>query len=156
MALIVTCAAAAFAIFVLGAPAAMASPAAHMVEDVTGDVLVCETTTYTIVSGEIKIAYHEDVSASGNFNVTGTITPQDVIVMDEEGNLYSLRGAGWFGSTGNAQQGTFQATDTAKLQVIAQGSGIVDSVNTTFHITSVNGNLKEFDFGTCEEPEEGM
>jgi hypothetical protein len=43
-------------------------------------------------------------------------------------------------------------TDTAKLQVVSQGSGTVDSVNVTFHITSVNDNVKAFDFGTCEEP----
>ena len=131
----------------------MASPAVHSEEDVTGDVLVCETATYTITSGTIKLAFHEDESASGNFNVTGTITPQRVVAVDEEGNVYSLRGAFWFGATGNAQQGTFQATDTAKLQVISRGSGTVDSVNQTFHITVVNGNLKEFDFGTCQAPE---
>jgi hypothetical protein len=28
----------------------------------------------------------------------------------------------------------------------------VDSVNLTAHFTLVNGNVKEFDFGTCEEP----
>jgi hypothetical protein len=45
-------------------------------------------------------------------------------------------------------------TDTGKLQVVSQSSGTVDSVNVTFHVTLVNGNVKEFDFGTCEEPEE--
>jgi hypothetical protein len=142
------------ALCAMGVPTiSAASPAVHSEEDVTGDVLVCETATYTIISGTIKIAFHEGESASGNANVTGTLTPQDVIAVDEDGNLYRLRGAFWFGATGNAQQGTFQATDTGKLQVIAQGSGTVDSVNETFHITVVNGNLKEFDFGTCQEPE---
>ena len=45
-------------------------------------------------------------------------------------------------------------TDTAKLQVVSQGSGTVDSVNVTFHVTGVSGNVKAFDFGTCEEPGE--
>jgi hypothetical protein len=77
-----------------------------------------------------------------------------VVAEDEEGNVYGLRGAFWFGGAFNAQQGTFVFTDTAKLQVVSQGSGTVDSVNVTSHITFVNGNVKEFDFGTCQEPEE--
>jgi hypothetical protein len=136
------------------APAAANSPAQHTVEDVTGDVLVCETTTYTITSGTLKITIHEGTSASGNENITGTLTPQNVVAEDEEGNVYSLRGAFWFGGAVNAQQGTFVFTDTGKLQVVSQGSGTVDSVNVTAHITFVNGNVKEFDFGTCQEPEE--
>jgi hypothetical protein len=140
----------------LGAvPAIAGSPAQHMVEDVTGDLLVCESTTYTITSGTIKITIHEGASASGNMNVTGTLTPQQVVATDEAGNVYSLRGAFWFGGAINAQQGTEVFTDTGKLQVVSQGTGTVDSVNVTSHITFVNGNVKgfEFDFGTCEEPE---
>ena len=30
--------------------------------------------------------------------------------------------------------------------MVAQGSGTVDNVNVTQHITAVNGNIKEFDF----------
>jgi len=135
-------------------PAAANSPAQHAVEDVTGDQLVCESTTYTITSGTIKITIHEGTSASGNANITGTLTPQQVIAIDEAGNVYSLRGAFWFGGAVNAQQETMVFTDTGKLQVVSQGSGTVDSVNVTSHVTLVNGNFKEFDFGTCEEPED--
>jgi hypothetical protein len=74
--------------------------------------------------------------------------------VDEAGNLYSLSGAFWFGGAFNAQQGTMVFTDTGKLQVVSQSSGTVDSVKVTFHVTLVNGNVKEFDFGTCEETEE--
>jgi hypothetical protein len=138
------------------APAVASSPAQHAVEDVTGDVLVCESTTYTITSGTIKLTIHEGTSASGNENVTGTLTPQDVVAVDETGNVYSLRGAFWFGGAFNAQQGTTVFTDTGKLQVVSHGSGTVDSVNVTSHVTFVNGNVNEFefDFGTCEEPED--
>jgi hypothetical protein len=143
------------AVAIMGmAPALANSPAQHAVEDVTGDVLVCDTTTYTITSGTIKITIHEGTSASGNENVTGTLTPQGVVATDDEGNLYSLRGAFWFGGAFNAQQGTAVFTDTGKLQVVSQGSGTVDSVNVTSHVTLVNGNVKAFDFGTCEEPED--
>ena len=107
---------------------------------------------YTITAGSIKIVLHEGTSASGNTNFTGTVTTQHVVAVDEAGNVYSIRGTEWFGSTQNAQQGTFQATFTGHLQVIAQGSGRVDNVNVMEHITVVNGNVKEFDFGTCVAP----
>jgi hypothetical protein len=136
----------------MGAAPAVAAPAVHTVEPATGDVLVCESTTYTITSGTIKITLHEGTSASGNQNFTGTITPQKVVATDGEGNLYSLRGAFWFGAAVNAQQETVVTTDTAKLQVVGQGTGSVDSLNLTSHVTLVNGNVKDFDFGTCEEP----
>jgi hypothetical protein len=134
-------------------PAASASsPAQHFVEDVTGDVLECESATYTITSGSIKIVSHEGTTPSGNTNFTVTITTQRVVAVDEAGNVYSIRGTEWFGATENAQQGTFQATFTGQLQVVAQGSGRVDNVKVTEHITFVNGNVKEFNFGTCDAP----
>ena len=138
------------------APAVAGSPAQHAVEDVTGDVLVCDSTTYTVTSGTIMTTIHEGTSASGNENFTGTLTPQGVVATDAAGNVYSLRGAFWFGGAFNAQQEVFVFTDTGKLQVVSQGSGTVDSVNVTSHMTFVNGNLREFefDFGTCEEPED--
>lgn len=141
----------------VGAAPAAAGPAQHAVEDVTGDQIVCESTTYTITSGTLKITIHEGTSASGNENVTGTLTPQAVVATDEAGNIYSLRGAFWFGGAVNAQQGTMVFTDTGKLQVVSRGSGTADSVNVTSHVTIVNGNtITEFeaDFGSCEEPED--
>jgi hypothetical protein len=134
-------------------PAALAnSPAEHFEEDATGEVLDCGSAVYTITSGAIKIVFHEGTSASGNTNFTGTITTQHVVAVDAAGNVYSIRGTEWFGATENAQQGTFQATFTGQLQVIAKGSGRVDNVKVTEHITFVNGNVKEFDFGTCVAP----
>ena len=136
-----------------GAPASAAQPAQHSVEDVTGDTIACESTTYTITSGSIKITIHEGGSESGNTNFTGTITPQNVVAEDPAGNEYTLRGAFWFGGTTHSQD---QFWSTAKLQIIGQGGGVVDSVNTTFFIQVVDGevtNIKEFDFGTCEEPQ---
>jgi hypothetical protein len=133
---------------------AQADPAVRIVEDVTGDTLVCESTTYTITSGTIQLVVHEGQATSGNSNFTVTITPNSVIAEDPAGNEYSLRGAFWFGGAFNAQQGTEVFTDTGKLQVVSQGTGTVDSVNVTFHVTTVNGNVKAFDFGTCEEPQD--
>jgi len=108
----------------------------HNMEDVTGDTLVCESTTYTITSGSIKIVIHEGAAASGNANFTVTLTPQQVVAEDPEGNVYSLRGAFWFGGAFNAQQGTEVFMDTGKLQVVTRlGSdlvcscGVVDAVD---------------------------
>jgi hypothetical protein len=149
---VTTALAAAGALCAVAMPAA-AAPATHDQEPVAGEVLVCGATSYTLTSGSIKLVFHEGTSASGNTNFTGTVTLQKVVAEDAAGNVYNIRGAEWFGSTENAQQGgTFQATFTGKLQVVAQGSGTVDSVNVTTHITSVNGNVKEFDFGTCVAP----
>jgi hypothetical protein len=138
---------------VLGAGSALGSgPAERVTVPVAGDEFVCEDATYTITSGSIQIVEHEGESASGNENFTFTITPRKVVAVDGDGNVVSIRGATWGGGSFNAQQETGVFTFTDKFQIIQQGSGTVDNVNSTFHITFVNGNVKEFDFGTCETP----
>lgn len=134
---------------------ALAQPAEHFTEDVTGDTIQCDTAVYTITSGTISIVAHEGASASGNLNFTVTITPRNVVAVDEAGNQYSIVGAVWFGGTVNVNTGGEQFTDTEKLQIVSKGGGTVDSVNLTFHVTAQPNNLvvKDFDFGTCEAPE---
>lgn len=132
---------------------AFASPAVHMEEDAAGAVFTCGTTTYTIVSGSILLVFHEDVTPSGNANVTGTLTPQDVVAQDEAGNLYDIVGAGWFGGAFNANTSGVAFTDTEKFQIVQQGGGAVGSVNLTSHV-SPNGDFFSFDFGTCVPPGE--
>ena len=134
---------------------ALAGPATHSTEDVTGDVFVCDTAVYTVTSGTISIVVHEGASASGNQNFTVTITPRKVKAVDEAGNEFSIVGAIWFGGTINANTGGEQFTDTEKLQIVSKGGGTVDSVNLTFHVTAQPNNIvvKDFDFGTCAPPE---
>ena len=137
----------------LGSGSALGSgPAERVTIPVAGDQFVCEDATYTITSGSIQIVEHEGESASGNENFTFTITPRKVVAVDGDGNVVSIRGATWGGGSVNAKQETGVLTFTDKFQIIQQGSGTVDNVNSTFHITFVNGNVKEFDFGTCETP----
>jgi hypothetical protein len=140
----------------LAVPSLANQPAEHSTEDVTGDTFQCGTTVYTITSGTISIWVHEGASASGNMNFTVTIVPQDVVAVDEAGNQYSIVGTVWFGGTVNANTGGEQFTDTHKLQIVSAGGGTVDSVNVTFHVTAQPNNIvvKDFDFGTCAEPEE--
>ena len=52
------------------------------------------------------------------------------------------------GASFNVNTNTGPATFTAKLQIIGAG-GKADSVNVTFHV-SPNGDVNEFNFGTCE------
>jgi hypothetical protein len=142
-------AAAMASVLLVGVSSAVANqPAMHFTQDVTGDTLQCGDTTYTIVSGEVAVVMHEGQSASGNTNFTGTITPRNVVLQDQDGNLYSLSGAIWFGATFNANTGGFQATSTDKFQIVSQGGGTVDSVNAVEHV-SPNGKEFLFDFGTC-------
>jgi hypothetical protein len=139
----------------LAVPALANQPAEHVIEDVTGDTIQCGSTVYTITSGTVRIVAHEGASASSNTNFTVTITPQNVVAVDEAGNQYSIVGAVWFGGTVNANTGGEQFTATQKLQIVSQGGGIVDSVTVTFHVTAQPNNfvIKEFDFGTCAPPE---
>jgi hypothetical protein len=137
----------------LSAGSALGSgPAERVTVPVVGDQFVCDDATYTVTSGSIQIVEHEGESASGNENFTFTITPRKVIAEDGDGNVVSIRGATWGGGSFNVQQGTGVFTVTDKFQIVHQGSGTVDNVNSTFHITFVNGNVKEFDFGTCQTP----
>jgi hypothetical protein len=128
--------------------AAANQPAMHFTQPVPSDPLQCGDTTYTPVSGELATVVHEGQSASGNTNFTITITPRHVVLQDQDGNLYSLAGAIWFGETFNANTGGFQATSTDKFQIVSQGGGTVDSVNAVEHV-SPNGKEFLFDFGTC-------
>jgi hypothetical protein len=133
----------------LGVSPAIANQAAmHFTQPVPADPLQCGDTTYTPVSGELVTVVHEGHAASGNTNFTITVTQRNVVLQDQDGNLYSLRGAIWFGETFNANTGGFKATSTDKFQIISQGRGTVDSVNGVEHI-SPNGKEFFFNFGTC-------
>jgi hypothetical protein len=135
-------------VLLLGVSSALASqPAMHFTQPVAGgDPLQCGDTAYTPISGEVVTVVHEGTAASGNTNFTSTITPRHVVLQD--GNLYSLGGAIWFGGTFNASTGGFQATSTDKFQIVSQDGGTVDSVNGVEYI-SPNGEEFFFNFGTC-------
>jgi hypothetical protein len=128
-----------------------AAPAQHSEESVVGDVFVCDTNTYETIAGTIKIVAHEGESASGNTNFTATLTPQNVVVRDEDGNLYRVSGAVWFGDTSNAQQESAQGTLTLHLNILSQGGGVVDRVALTGHFSTGGSNFT-FDKGTCAPP----
>jgi len=138
----------ALALALSAAPVLANGPAVRSSFQVTGDVFVCGANTYTITSGTVSSVMHECSSASGNLNFIFTSTPTRVVAVDAAGKVYSIVGAIWGGATLNAQTGGFQTTFTGKLQIVSQGGGTADSVNVVLHI-SPNGNINEFDFGTC-------
>jgi hypothetical protein len=137
----------------VASPASANQPAHHNTEDVTGDEIVCGSTVYTVTSGVLAIWTHEGASASGNENFTVTIVPMGVVLEDVDGNVYSIKGAEWIGGTFNAQQGTFQFTDTDFFTILSSGGGVVGTVRAVFHM-SPNGQIVDLSFGTCELPEE--
>jgi len=42
-----------------------------------------------VASGTVNVVEHVGTSASGNLNITGTLTPDHVVLEDASGNLYS-------------------------------------------------------------------
>jgi hypothetical protein len=146
-----TAAVAAGSAIALAAPAA-AAPAEHFEESVVGDVFVCADNTYTVVSGTLKSVFHFGETPSGNTNFTGTLTPQAVTLVDADGITYRISGAVWFGDTSNANQGSFQGTFTAYLNIVSQGGGVVDRVAQTAHFSSDGANFF-LDKGTCLLPD---
>jgi hypothetical protein len=123
----------------------------YFTEDVTGDTFQCDTAVYTVTSGSVRTVVHEEASASSNEDFTVTITPQNVVTVDEAGT--STRSRVWFGGDDTTRGEQFTATQ--KLKIVSERGGTVDSVNLTAHVTAQPNTLSSriFDFGTCAPPE---
>jgi hypothetical protein len=127
--------------------AALADGATHEVFSIAGDVSVCPDATYTVQSGTIKSVLQEVQSQSGNRMFTVTETPQHVVIVDEQGATYTMRGAIWFGGVTIDNTGAELITATHNLEVIARGGGVADSVRLVERFR--NGELISHEFGTC-------
>jgi hypothetical protein len=125
-------------------PVAASAGTTHESFDVTGTVFPCPTHTYTITSGAIKVVFHESVDAQGINHFTETDTPSNVRLVDEAGNVYSLRGAIWFG--GRADQ---ILTATHMFNIVGRG-GVSDTIRLVERFRF--GVLVSRDFGSCELP----
>jgi hypothetical protein len=125
-------------------PLAASASTTHESFDVTGTVFTCPTHTYTITSGAIKSVTHVSEDASGINHFTVTETPDQVSLVDEDGNVYALRGAIWFG--GRADQ---ILTATHMFNIVGSG-GISDSIKLVERFRS--GELISRDFGSCQLP----
>jgi hypothetical protein len=127
--------------------AGLADGATHVEFSVAGEVLACPDATYTIQSGSVKEVLQEVQSQSGNQMFTLTDTPQHVVLVDEQGATYSLRGAIWFGGATNDQTGAVVLTATHNIEIIARGGGVADSVHLVERFR--DGELISHGFGTC-------
>ena len=125
-------------------PLAASAETTHESFDVTGAVFPCPTHTYTITSGVINEVMHESVDANGITHFTVTDTPSNVRLVDEAGNVYSLRGATCFG--GRADQ---ILTATHSFNIVGRG-GVSDTIKLIERFR--NGELISRDFGSCELP----
>ena len=130
----------------LPAPA-LAGGASHVEFSIVGDVARCPDATYTVQSGSIKEVFQEVESASGNQMFTVTDIPQHVVLVDENGATYTMRGATWFGGATNDNTGAEVITATHNLEIIARGGGVADSVRLIERLR--NGELISHEFGTC-------
>jgi hypothetical protein len=140
-------------VLILAVGAAAAAGAFHETQDVTGEQFTCSNgDVFTIQSGTIRLTLHEGQTPSGNFNFTGTITPNHVVATDQNGNLVRIVGATWFGATGSDTR--FETTETDKFQILGASGGPVGTVNETSHITVNANNTHSFDFnfGSCATP----
>ena len=134
-------------LFALGAlllPVAAGAATTRESFDVTGTVFECPTHTYTITSGTIESVMHVTVDASGRNHFTETERPSNVSLVDEDGNVYSLRGAIRFG--GRAGQ---ILTATHMLNIVGRG-GVADTIRLVERFRF--GQLISRDFGSCDLP----
>jgi hypothetical protein len=125
-------------------PLAARASTTHESFDVTGFVFPCPTHTYTVTAGAIKVVMHVSVDARGINHFTETETPDHVTLVDANGNMYSLRGAIWFG--GRADQ---ILTATHMFNIVGRG-GVSDSIRLVERFRF--GELISRDFGSCELP----
>jgi len=125
-------------------PVAAGAATTHETFDVTGTVFPCPKHTYTVTSGAIQHVMHDSVDASGTTHGTVTDTPDHVSLVDENGNVYSLTGAIWFGGRDDEI-----VTATHMLNIVGRG-GVSDSIRLVERFR--NGQLISHEFGRCELP----
>ena len=128
----------------LVAPAGASAATTRNSFDVTGTVFECPTHTYTVTSGAINEVMHESVDANGTTHFTVTDTPDRVRLVDDDGNVYSLRGAIWFGGRNDEI-----LTATHMFNIIGRG-GLSDSIRLIERFR--DGELITRDFGSCVLP----
>ena len=133
-----------FFAFSLLLPLAADAATTHDSFDVTGTVFACPMHTYVVTSGAINEVLHESVDASGTTHFIVTDTADHISLVDEHGNVYSLRGAIWFGG----HDGEI-LTATHMFNIVGRG-GLSDSIRLVERFR--NGQLISRDFGSCELP----
>jgi hypothetical protein len=127
--------------------AALAAGAIHDEVSIAGTVFACPDATYTVQSGTIKSVLQEVQSRSDNRMFTVTDTPQHVVMVDQQGATYTMRGAIWFGGVAIDNTGAELITATHNLEIIARGGGVADAIRLVERIR--NGEFISRELGTC-------
>jgi hypothetical protein len=137
-------------LFAAASPA-LAAPAVHFDESAVGDVFRCGTDNYTVTAGTKKFVLREGTSTSGNRNFIAVIGADNVILTDENGDTYRLRGIVQDNEHSSQQRGK---TDTfvAHLNIVNEKGGVVGRVSVTAHINYDTGTGFFRDTGTCALP----
>jgi len=158
----------ALALALSASPALAGSPAIHDSFDATGVGFWCGTDTwpsdpptYAITYGTFDYVMAGTSSPSGNWILTGTVTPRNFLAVDTTGNQYSVVGVEHFSETYNAQTGIVittidgndvsQAVTTLAFQIVSsRGGGTVASFNLV-QSGSPNGHFNFILGGTCTD-----
>jgi hypothetical protein len=128
--------------------------AQHLTIPPTYTITCNDGTVLAPAGGVFDVVVEQGNTGSGNFHITGTVTPRDVQLRDVSGTAYRLAGASWFGGTVNSTTGGTVLSSTDHFQLLAPDGGTAGSILTTEHV-SPNGNVVSVDIGSCELPAGG-
>jgi hypothetical protein len=121
----------------------------HGTFDITGEILAeCPSGTYT-TEGFLNYTMQAVESRSGNSLFNIVLTSQNVIVHDENGGTYRLRGTDHFRSRMNAD-GSEWMLGRHVFHLISDDGGMVESFNVLGHLQ--NGKVVSWDIGSCLWP----
>jgi len=118
-----------------------------------GAVFECSAPTgdITAVSGTVYMVDHWTVDGQGVFHETGTVNTHGVTLVGENGDLYTVSGASWFGGKVDATGTPLVFTDTEHWVLHDTTTGGNVKVQIVSHWSSGSGFT--WDKGSCSAPE---
>jgi hypothetical protein len=119
--------------------------------DVTGAVVSCPGTDYTVSGGVLRFLFHDSLAANGSEHLRSVRVASDVTLTDgSTSTVYRLVGANAAGGNVNlGSDGNLEFTDVTVFNILAPGGGIVGRVGSIQHVNP-NGGGFSFAFGECE------
>lgn len=149
----------ALALALSASPALAGTPVEHLLSIPANTMpgFTCGAATLQITSGTYDYVTRSSETTSGNWSMTGTVTLNQVVAVDQVGNMYRVVGSAHFGFTYNAQTGVVNGNDghdfsegvtTFKFHFLGQDGGIAGSLNFIEH-GSPNGRYVELSPGSC-------
>jgi len=140
------------AVGMLSAAAGAAAPAIHGSFDAAGDVFACGDREYTVVEGVVKTLDRFSVGPTGNEQGGFVLRLSGVVAEDAAGERYALHGVVRNSFSYRSAHDDETASFAGHVQIIEAAGGSVGRVAVLFHINTVNGKLRDVDYGNCELP----